>query len=791
MRTIIVGLGAVVMAGGLWSASVVSQGLADEPAAPSSSSEATGGAAGTETGGSEAVPPVVEREPGPPPETGEVQERTVSLTQAVHFTDVKGQDVVVGPGSYRVDAEGTNRIRLVPAETGGAVVVEAISLTHQQTVESRVPVTIPGEDPDVIHIVLVLPNGQALDAPGSYSGALSRAVTRAPLTAVTVQQALAAQGVIKPGPIFRSAMVLLPRDQVPIQITYEVRAGNAIFQEDIDLGPESQLGLLGHQGSVSWNVGGLGEVQQPLSVKTGRETLWPGGVVPYEIDSNSIPMGHRLRTIITQGVTDWNRTNVKFVSRNGELDHVIFKRVENIPGRGNSTLGRKGGRQNINLEDTAALSGNPMDGASFSTAIHEMGHTVGLWHEQARMDRDSYVEVLWDNIQDEKDQFARHVKDGIDLGPYDMTSRMHYNDTFLGKTDPVTGQKMTTMRSRIPGQLINPSEILSANDVAGINQLYPPVDCGRIPVLYQDVNSGHPSFSLEFSQPNLGSKGFGDKGSSLCVPVGWTVTLYADSDYHGDNVTIQGPAMFQDLHRDGPNGKNWGDRVSAVRVEGAQANPPPPDCATAPILFEHDHYVGRRFTLTNNAATLGTWSFGDNISSVCVPIGWTVRLYQHSSYTGDVLTVNGPMNLSDLQRESPGGRDWGDMFSSAAVTGPAANLPPAACDNNPILFEHDNYRGRLFDLREHVPDLKLNKVMVPGPFNTQVATYPNSFNDKASSLCVPAGWMITLYEHPNYKGQAVLITPSQNWGDLQRNGPGGQNWGDKVSSVAVARVPIP
>ena len=79
MRTMAVWLGAVLMAGGLWSASVISQGLADEPAAPSSSSEATEGATGKEPGGSETVPPVVEGEPALPADSGEVQERAVPI----------------------------------------------------------------------------------------------------------------------------------------------------------------------------------------------------------------------------------------------------------------------------------------------------------------------------------------------------------------------------------------------------------------------------------------------------------------------------------------------------------------------------------------------------------------------------------------------------------------------------------------------------------------------------------------------------------------------------------------
>jgi hypothetical protein len=973
MRTVAVWIGAGLMAGGLWNASVISQGLADEPAAPSRSSEATEGTAGNETGGADAGPPMGEGAPGPSPEAGEVPEQTVSLTQAVHFTDATSQNVVVGPGSYRVDAEGTNRISLLPSETGEAVVIDAVSFTHQEAVERPVPVTVSDpEQPDVLHVVLVLPNGQALAATGSLSGTRSRVVsprmfsprqfhaavlaqapsardhrrpsggtlpsggtsltpklavvpgltaTMAPpdrpsvviyehpnfggrsqtlgvggytfsdfneiassirvpaglvallyehvdagggyglsidlledrpdlsqvnfndkLSYVCVFSSPTPQGFIwarasiqngqfvaghwerqrasgtpvnttavvapplsphpanappascdggsivrdhRPGPIFRSATVLLPRHQNPISVMYEVRAGNALFQEDIDLGPESQLGLLGQQGSVSWNVSGsLGVVQQPLSVMVGRDSLWPGGVVPFEIDLNSISMTDPLRTVIQQGITNWNSTTVRFEPRNGERDHVVFVRDTGIsPAAGSSRLGRQGGRQEIKLNSTARDS----------TVIHEMGHAVGVFHEQSRMDRDSYVEILWDNIENGlKHNFSTHVEDGIDLGPYDMTSRMHYHGTAFGKTDPQTGQVMTTIRSRIPGQAISPSRVLSANDIAGINQLYPPVNCGRIPVLYQDVNSGGQALPLEFSQPNLGSNDFGDEGSSLCVPMGWTVTLYADSDYRGENVIIQGPAMFQDLHRNGPNGINWGDRVDAVRLEGAQANPPPPGCTNTVILFEHDHYVGRRLALTNNIATLHTWSFGDNVSSVCVPTGWTVRLYKDTSYRGDSVVVVGPMVLPDLHREGPGGRNWGDMFSSAAVTGPAnqANQPPPACINNPILFEHDNYRGRPFDLLSDVPDLKLNQV-TPFPIGSfrNVVTYPNSFNDKASSLCVPAGWTITLYQDPNYTGQSVQIAPSQNWGDLHRNGPLGQNWGDKVSSVRVSRIP--
>lgn len=86
---------------------------------------------------------------------------------------------------------------------------------------------------------------------------------------------------------------------------------------------------------------------------------------------------------------------------------------------------------------TQLLNLKPVGCALLGTVIHELGHALGMAHEQSRPDRSSYVTIHWENIKAGKENNFAIASGGYVAEAYDYLSLMHYgNDAFSTNGNP-------------------------------------------------------------------------------------------------------------------------------------------------------------------------------------------------------------------------------------------------------------------------------------------------------------------------------------------------------------------
>jgi hypothetical protein len=264
--------------------------------------------------------------------------------------------------------------------------------------------------------------------------------------------------------------------------------------DPVDLQPMSGSDDLG---------GGVAVTTSALERQIGSQFKWPNGTVRYSlvnIPSDSVKADMR------GAVALWQRRvpGLKFVELTSACsgDCIDFQqRTGNIS---SSRVGHGGGTQSL-IVGTAYL---------VVEIAHEIAHALGAFHEQARNDRDAFVQINWANVMGcvtgatspaqcggpvceagsgtpvqnavangcctadqftsgncyQSGNFNKAGTAGAEMFDYDYDSVMHYAAGTFSKNGSPT---ITALQPLPPGVVMGQLDHVSARDYDGMNALYP------------------------------------------------------------------------------------------------------------------------------------------------------------------------------------------------------------------------------------------------------------------------------------------------------------------------------
>ncbi|EPB77899.1 astacin [Ancylostoma ceylanicum] len=155
-------------------------------------------------------------------------------------------------------------------------------------------------------------------------------------------------------------------------------------------------------------------------------------------------------------------TCIRFRERRDEETYV---EIINKEGEGcSSSLGRLPSGNRLQLE--ASRIGNCV---TKKIVFHELMHIIGMDHEHKRQDRDKYVKIHWENIEEDSRRFFEKDNNIDTYGlPYDFYSITHFGKNEFSMDDTITIETIDKKYQDIIGEQSMPSR----NDYRKICLMY-------------------------------------------------------------------------------------------------------------------------------------------------------------------------------------------------------------------------------------------------------------------------------------------------------------------------------
>ncbi|XP_076435476.1 MAM and LDL-receptor class A domain-containing protein 1-like [Babylonia areolata] len=210
-------------------------------------------------------------------------------------------------------------------------------------------------------------------------------------------------------------------------------------------------GAANYQGDILWPG------HRTRNAVRDYDRTWVNRSVPYVMEGLTAVERGKVHLAMEEIM---NKSCVRFVPRSQETDYVKIVRT----GGCFSEVGHAGGQQLLYLAANCYQHG---------TIVHELMHSLGFWHEHSRPDRDQYIDIMWDNINEaHRSNFDKYPRDMIDVlnTTYDYGSIMHYrNNSFAINSSLITINHTQPLPPNVEmGQRVR----LSHTDVVKLQRLY-------------------------------------------------------------------------------------------------------------------------------------------------------------------------------------------------------------------------------------------------------------------------------------------------------------------------------
>ncbi|XP_067273230.1 meprin A subunit beta isoform X2 [Pseudorasbora parva] len=266
-----------------------------------------------------------------------------------------------------------------------------------------------------------------------------------------------------------------------------LRPTSSLSETDVDNGKDQDIFEINEEAGLHLVEGDiLIEEGESRNTILGEKYRWPT-TVPYFLDSS---LEINAKGVILKAFEQYRlKTCIDFKPWGGEPNYIfVFKGSGCYSKVGN----RQMGKQELSIGSNCDRLG---------TVEHEFLHALGFWHEQSRSDRDDYVAIVWDQIEEGKEHnfnlYDETVSSSLGV-PYDYGSVMHYSKTSFNK------DKEPTIVTKIPEFLdvIGQRMEFSDSDLLKLNRLY---NCTKASTFLD---------SCHFEEPNICGMIQGDGGNA-------------------------------------------------------------------------------------------------------------------------------------------------------------------------------------------------------------------------------------------------------------------------------------